>query len=264
MAYLNPRIDVVVCVSDAVRTYLRSMGLPDHRLEVIHKGHDPAWYAEATAVSRDDLGLPGDAVVAGFVGNMRPVKGVRYLVEAMHRIPSDHPLRLLLVGDVRDQRLLRQAAHPSVRDRIRLLGFRRDAASLYPAMDLSVMPSVDREGLPRAILESMAQGVPCIGTEVGGIPELIENGVSGLLVPPRDPEALAEALLCLADDPSLRFRMGDAARARVQGPFHLHHTIDKTRDLYLRLQTGLGPTAKDPGLPQQPPKRQDTMSTPGR
>lgn len=232
MSYLNPRVDRIVCVSDAVREYLRSMKVPDKRLCVIHKGHDPNWYASKEPPARKELGLSEEDLVIGFVGNIRPVKGVDVLIEAVRRLPADLPVRLLLVGEIRDRGIAKAVAAPAVRNRIRAVGFRADAASLFPLMDISVMPSVDREGLPRAILESMAHGTPCIGTRVGGIPELIEEGVSGRLVPPKDPAALAEAIEQLCTQPEERSRLAEGGRERLAGPFHIRHTIAKTQALY--------------------------------
>ena len=236
MTYLHRRVDRIVCVSEAVRGYLRGMCLPERRLTVIHKGHDPAWYAGATRESLREFNFPADAVIAGFVGNVRPVKGGDVLLRAMGRLPASSPLHLLLVGEIRDPVVTRLAARPEIAARIRLAGFRADATRLSGACDLFVMPSVEREGLPKAAIEAMAQGVPPIVTRVGGMPELVEDGVSGLVIPPRDDAALAEALVRLAGDAGLRERLGGAARQRIEGPFHIAHTIQKTLDLYEALR----------------------------
>jgi glycosyltransferase involved in cell wall biosynthesis len=236
MTYLHPRVDRIVCVSDAVRGYLRGMRIPERKLTVIHKGHDPAWYAGATRESLREFNFPPGAVIAGFVGNVRPVKGGDVLLRAMGRLPADSPLHLLLVGEIRDPVVTRLAAQPEIARRIRLTGFRADATRLSGACDLFAMPSIEREGLPKAAIEAMAQGVPPVVTRVGGMPELVEDGVSGLVIPPRDDAALAEAFLRLAGDPSLRERLGAAARRRIEGPFHISHTIRKTLDLYEALR----------------------------
>ena len=121
--------------------------------------------------------------------------------------------------------------HPHVH----FLGFRPDAARLAGACDVAVMPSIEREGLPKAILESMALGIPPVVTDVGGLPELVEDGKCGYVVPPRDAEALRDALRALAQNAELRRRFGAAARARIEGPFNFRHTAEKTLALYRRL-----------------------------
>lgn len=232
LSYLNPRVDAIICVSGAVRDYLRGFDIPDSRLEVIWKGHDPAWYTPAPRADLDALGIPPDATTVAFVGNMRPVKGVDVLLDAFRDISLSENLHLLLFGEVRDRRIQKQVGrHPHVH----FLGFQPNAASFAGACDIAVMPSIEREGLPKAVLEAMAQGIPAVVSDVGGLPELIEHGVSGLVVPPRDAGALRTALLSLAHDPARRRQMGAAARSRIEGPFNFRHTVEKTLALYQRL-----------------------------
>lgn len=235
LSYLNPRVDAIVCVSDAVRRYLKSFQIPDERLDVIRKGHDPAWYSPAPRSALGEFGIPLEALTICFVGNIRPVKGVVDLLEAYRGMDSVGNIHLLLIGEIRDSRITGQiGSHPH----IHFPGYRADAPALAGACDITVMPSIKREGLPKAILEAMAQGVPPVVTDVGGMPELVENGISGLIVPPRNPQALRKALQQLAGDIAMRHRLGAAARERINGPFHIRHTIDKTLALYRRLLTG--------------------------
>jgi glycosyltransferase involved in cell wall biosynthesis len=231
-SYLHPRLDTIVCVSDAVRRYLQTFHLPDDRLNVIWKGHDPSWYSPAPRDALAAFGIPHDATVACFTGNIRPVKGVDILLDAFATIPPHHGLHLLILGDVRDPSIARRIGNLP---HVHFAGYRSDAPALAGACDISVMPSIEREGLPKATLEAMAQGVPAVVSNVGGLPELVEHEVSGLVVPPRDPSALRTALLRLAGDAALRARLGAAARERIAGPFHIQHTIDKTYALYQRL-----------------------------
>lgn len=241
LSYLSPRVDAIVCVSGAVRRYLQEFDIPDSRLEVIWKGHDPAWYAPAPRSALAAFGVPPDAVAVGFVGNIRPVKGAEDLLRAFDGIRPEENLHLVLIGEVRDRHIEKQIGrHPHVH----FLGFRPDAARLVGACDIAVMPSIEREGLPKAMLEAMAQGIPAVVTDVGGMPELVEHEAGGLVVPPRDPAALRVALRRLAQDAALRRRLGAAARARIEGPFHFRHTVEKTLALYERL---LSPKTEPPG-----------------
>ena len=237
MTYLHPRLAHIVCVSDAVESYLREdLRIPSAKLTRIYKGHDPVWYdgPPADPASRDAFGLPGDAVVAGFVGRMRPVKGVDVLIRAMDDLPAN--VHLLLVGEVADARVLRLAqATDSRRTRIHFAGHSTNVLGLLDLCDLFVLPSIEREGLPRAAIEAMCRRKPVVASQVGGLPELLDRGNAGLLVPPRDPVALARALAGLAADPDFRSRLGDAGRRQIESRFHVRETIRETLALHQRL-----------------------------
>jgi glycosyltransferase involved in cell wall biosynthesis len=232
LTYLNPGVDRIACVSDAVRQYLESRGVPPRRLRTIYKGHDVAWYRPAPRGALREFGVPDEAFVLGFAGNMRPVKGVDVLLRAALALPPSRPVHLLLMGEVRDRRVEQLARAPGLRDRVHLAGHRPDAASLSGACDAVVMPSIAREGLPRAVIEAMAQGVAPIVSAVGGMPELVVDGECGLVVPPSDPAALADAIVRLARDPGLRRRYGRAARQRIVEHFNIDKTVAETAALY--------------------------------
>jgi len=231
-SYLNKRLDCIICVSGAVKTYLKKFRIPDERLEVIWKGHDPSWYSSAPRSALTELGIPEDAVAVSFVGNIRPVKGVEYLLRAFNDYSGKENMHLIIIGDVRDEKVNKEA---ELNPRIHFTGYRNDATALVGACDIAVMPSVEREGLPKAILEAMAQSIPAVVTHVGGLPELVIDGECGLVVPPRNSDALRAALTRLAADPSLRKKMGIAARQRVEGEFNFSRTLAKTLALYRRL-----------------------------
>lgn len=237
LTYLHPRLAHVVCVSDAVETYLRDeIRISPAKLTRIYKGHDPVWYDGPPDVpaARTDFGLPADAVVAGFVGRMRPVKGVDVLIRALDDLPAN--VHLLLVGEVADARLSRLAQETgSRRARIHFAGPSTNVLGLLDCCDLFVLPSVEREGLPRAAIEAMCRRKPVVASQVGGLPELLDRGNAGLLVPPRDSSALAQAIARLAADPALRDRLGTAGRRQIETRFHVRETIRQTLALHQRL-----------------------------
>ena len=232
MAHLNPRIDRVVCVSDAVREHVLSKGVPPERLITIYKGHDPRWYDGDPVVARADLGIPDDAFVAGFVGRIRPVKGVDVLLHAVALLPTGPNVHALLMGELNDRRVSALSRSESIRDRVHLAGYRKDATSLLRLCDVFVMPSVAREGLPRAVIEAMAQGIPPIVSNVGGLPELVVDGECGLVVPARDAESLAGALRELATNEEKRLGFGERARVRIATQFNVSEYIEQTLALY--------------------------------
>ncbi len=229
--YRNSRISRVVCVCDAVRDSLRAIGIPPERLVTVYKGHDPAWYEPSPREALVELGIPPESFVVACVASMRPRKGVPVLVEAVGRL-RDRGVHLLLVGDVRDKRIERVVRKRGLEDVVHLTGFRDDAAALAGACDAFVMPSLRREGLPRSVIEAMAQRIPPVVTNVGGLPELIVDGESGLVVPPNDPDALARAIQTLLDDASLRSRLGQAARQRIETHFHVRDYIQGMSTLF--------------------------------
>ena len=232
LTYFHPRLKHIVCVSEAVRQYLLGKRIPADVVHTIHKGHRVEWYDSDQPVDVTEFDIPLNAFVIGFTGNMRPVKGVDVLLRSLAELPPDLNVHALLVGEVRDEKIKAMAANPAVADRVHLTGYRKDASILAGACDAFVMPSVKREGLPRAVIEAMAQRVPPIVSDVGGMPELVENGISGLVVPPRDHKALAKAIATLAGDVKLRDALGQAARKRIETTFNVDTTIEKMEALF--------------------------------
>jgi glycosyltransferase involved in cell wall biosynthesis len=170
---------------------------------------------------REALGVPAEAPLVGEIARLCDVKGQRELIDAAALAPGAH---VVLVGEDLEQQgayrvlLEQQARTRGVADRVHLLGFRSDAAELLEQFDMLVLPSWI-EGLPGVVLEAMAHGKPVIATPVGGTPELVEDGVTGIIVPARDPEALAEAIRTLAADRGRAQALGAAGRERAARDF---------------------------------------------
>jgi glycosyltransferase involved in cell wall biosynthesis len=232
MSYLHPKLDAISCVSHAVSKFLLDLGLPERKVFTIYKGHDPKWYAAPPAVTRDSLDVPADAVVVACAANMRPVKGVDLLIEAAATFEPNEKVYFLLIGEIRDKKI--RALHQQMANRphIKFLGYRKDAVAIVKASDIVVMPSREREGLPKAVLEGMALGKPCIVTAVGGMPELIRDQETGLVVAPGNIPALAEAIRALARSPERRKSYGHAGLARLQAEFSPAKTVEQTLHLY--------------------------------
>ena len=239
MRYLNPRIDRIVCVCEAIREYFLNMRpkflrMPEERPVTIHKGHRLDWYT-APPAERSTLGLPEDAFVIACAASYRPRKGVEYLVEAMAMLPRDIPAHLLLIGHMDAPKLSAKIAKNPARERIHRVGFRKDAPALSGTADVFCLPSTKREGLPRAVIEAMAYGVPPVVTDCGGNPELVVDGESGFVVPVKDAAALSAAFETLFRNPTQRERMGIEARNRIANSFRTEDTIAKTIALYEEL-----------------------------
>jgi len=170
----------------------------------------------------------------GTVCSLRPQKALDVALDAVAQLAARHPgLRFVVVGDGPERGGLERRAADLLGDRVVFTGRRPNAEipDLVAAFDVLVCSS-DFEGTPLAVLEWMAEGKSIVATAVGGIPAIIEDGVGGLLVPPRAPDALAGAIHRLLDDPALRERLGAAARQRQQADFRLAHTVEILEDLY--------------------------------
>ena len=196
----------------------RGIGRPDG-FHVVRSGIDlrpwrrPARDREAC---RAALGIEAATFAIGTLCRLEPIKGVEDLLEAFIRIAPDHALlRLVVAGDgPLRQRLLDRAARSGRSDRIVIDGQWRPPRRVLPALDLFVLAS-HNEGMSRALVEAMAAGLAIVATDVGGVGEVLEEGRCGILVPPRDPEALAAAIARLSSDPDRRAALGAAARARA-------------------------------------------------
>lgn len=205
-------------------------------VSVIYNGIDVARFADAPAA---DLGLPDGAIAIGFVARFEARKGIRELVEAWPRVAAAVPrAHLVLVGSGGDlEASMRERLPPS--DRVHWLGFRRDLPEVMHALDVLVLPSY-YEGFGLVLAEAMAAGKPVVATRASNFPELVKNGVQGLLVELGSVEALASALIELASDPAARRRMGRAGAERVRREFSLERMFDEYERVLPRLAAGRG------------------------
>lgn len=234
--YLHPRVDRIICVADAIRRYLVNMKFlwwrfPADKAVTIYKGHDLGWY-QAPAVQRSDLGLPENAFVVGCTANERPRKGLPHLIEAAGMLPQDMNIHFLLIGNISGAKTLRAIDESPAKDRIHLAGYRSDAPQVLASCNACILPALKREGLPKAIIEGMVYGVTPIVTDSGGSPELIEQGKSGLIIPPGSSLAIADAVRQLYEDQDDCRRMGEEARQRIQRDFHYSETVEQTLSVY--------------------------------
>ena len=216
--------DAVTCCSEAVRQFvLARLGGPESKLVTIHNGVDPDAFGVSSSASRLRLQLrEGEAVIGTVTRLDEPKKGLAVLLHALAEVARRAGVpawQCLLVGDgpARD-RLERLAAKLGLRDWVVFAGERRDVASVLPALDVFVCPSL-YEGFGIAIVEAMAAGRPVIASSVGGIPEIVVHEETGLLVPPGDAPALADAIAALLSRPDLARAMGARGRERVRERF---------------------------------------------
>ena len=209
------KADFVACISHYARSQAMLMSDPAHwaRLKIIHCGVNPALYDRPRNRTAGEIHLV-------FVGRLAPVKGLRVLIEALGLVP-DRNVRLTIVGDGSERATLEAMAAP-LADRVRFTGFQsqEEVAQILATADAFVLPSF-AEGVPVVLMEALAAGLPAIATRITGVPELIDHGVSGLLVTPGNPAALAEAITGLAARTDRGDGLGQAGRDIVRAEFDI-------------------------------------------
>jgi len=231
------RNDGVIAVSHAVAASITPRRAPSLPVRVIHHGIEQTAVAAAgTGPARTEarrvLGLPADAFIVGTVGNFTPKKDQRTLIDALALLRATAPNAILtLIGTGKLEGELRSHAKSlGLQRAVVFAGSRDDVQTLLPAFDVFALSSLF-EGLSIALVEAMAAGLPCVATAVGGVSEVLKDGVQGRLVPPRNARALANALSQLAGSAELRDAMSGHALERARA-FDIHEAVNQIEDLY--------------------------------
>lgn len=228
------QVKLFIASSHAIRDLLIRDGVDAARVITVHEGIDAERMAQLEATSvHQTFWLPHGAPVVGNVAALVPHKGQRHLLDAVPRVLREVPdARFVILGEgpLRPE-LEQQVRHLHLEKHVLMPGFRADVLSLIKSFDLVVMSS-ETEGLGTSLLDAMAAARACVGTRVGGIPEVIADGATGLLVPPHDPAALARAIVRLLKNAEERARMGEAALSRVREDFSVQRMVRGTLDAY--------------------------------
>lgn len=225
----NRRVDGVIAISRKIGELLVEGGIEREKIRVIHSGVDPDPFRKARKE-------PSDPPVVGTVAVLEERKGHRFLLEAAALLKKQgHRLLYRFAGEGSErERLARLAARLELRDEVGFEGFVSDIPSFLSGIDIFVLPSI-YEGLGVSVLEAMAAAKPVVATRVGGIPELVEEGVTGFLVPPGDPLGLARSISRLASQKDLIQEMGERGWERVRREFTLEQMAKKNEDYYYEL-----------------------------
>jgi len=235
--------DCVLVNAAAIKDWLIDEGYDRSKIHVIRNGVDLTRFSDAPDPDgiRRALGLQPGTPLVTVVSRLTRLKGLENFLEAAAILMPSHPAaRFLIVGETAPgetaylEVLKRLAAEQGVADRVMFAGLRSDIPALLSGVDVSVMPSLN-EALSNVLLESMAAGAPTVATRVGGTPEALEDGVSGLLVPPDDSRMLAAAIARLLDDRCLAVGLGREARLVIGDRFSVDRMVGSTEDLYLEL-----------------------------
>ena len=223
-------VSKVVVRSKLIAVHLRRLGIPEGKIVVLVRGIDEEKFANldvdtARRDVRKALGLSEDDLVVLYVGRLEPMKGVEYLIRAIRVVLRwSESVKLVVVGYGTLSRLMEKEAGRT--PNIIFLGFRRDIPQLMAMADMLVLPSVS-EAFPLVLVEAGFVGLPVIATNVGGVPDILDNGRAGIIVPPKNPRALANAILLLAEDPDLRDRLGRALKRHVTSTYRWDKVINE-------------------------------------
>ena len=237
-ALIARRVDRIITVSRADRRRMAEIeGIDPDKLLFVPNGI-PAPEAGSGVDLRPDLGVPPDAPVVGTVCALRPQKALDVLVRAAAHLRASVPgVRVLIVGDGEERaRIERLVVELGLEDTVSLLGRRDDVPDVLRVFDVAACSS-DFEGTPLSILEYMEAALPVVATRVGGVPDLVEDGVNGRLVEPQDPEGLAAGIAGLLADPELARAMGQRGQARRRSEFDISNTVREIERLYESLAT---------------------------
>jgi glycosyltransferase involved in cell wall biosynthesis len=235
---LQHRTDTMIASSQAVRQSFIQRGIQPAKIAVIYNSVDLARFdvvdrEVARRATRQAFGWDGSHFVVGTVARLERIKGLDHLIEAAETIAEAIPqARFLVVGDgPQREDLLSQVHHLGLGERFVFAGLRSDIPQILPALDLFVLPSLS-EALGIAAIEALASGVPVVASRVGGVPEVVIHGETGLLVPPGDAGQLAQAVSRVAANPAEARRWADCGRKRVRLMFDVNRLADAQAELY--------------------------------
>ncbi|HJV67910.1 glycosyltransferase [Ideonella sp.] len=233
--------DLVITVSKGIARVLEAAGVPPGQIRQVYSAIDVRAYQSSLdgAQARMRLGLPAGAPVLVVIAQLIPRKGHRFLLQALPSILAKHPdTRVLFAGEGESEAELRaQVQATGLESCVQFLGYRNDIGDILRACDLLVHPAT-MEGFANVAMQAMAAGIPVVSSAVGGMPESVRDGVTGLLVPPQDPAALAEAVIKLLDDPGLRERLGRQGREIVEREFTTDVMVEGNLAVYRGLLDG--------------------------
>lgn len=231
---LHPRVSRISCVSNAVREQVKSqLFRKKHKAVTIYKGHNMNWYKDIVPTSREELGIPENVFLVGIIANIRPMKGIKYFIKAANYLASHTDIHFLMIGRGMDSPKVQQLiAKTPLKDNFHTWGFREDVLNTIAACNVAVNSSIKGEGLSKTTIEAMSLNIPAIATSVGGNPELIIDNKTGLLIPSKSPEAIANAILKYKSNSELSVTLSKQAYKYIEENFTVEKTAHDTLDMY--------------------------------
>jgi glycosyltransferase involved in cell wall biosynthesis len=238
---VNNYVDRVVTVSGAVKDALVESGISHKKIEVIYNSIALERFSPdkiARDAVRRELGIDNHNIVIGTAGKLNQGKGVFDLLSAVHRLMATYPnVRLMFVGDGSEKtKLEKETQRLSMNDKVIFPGVRDDMERIYAAMDVFILPSTCREAFGMVLIEAMAMGKPVIATPVGGIPEIVNDEVNGILVPPHNPDAIAQAIARYIEDGTFSKKIAREGRKLIEQKFSDKAMGDSFENVLMNLE----------------------------
>lgn len=232
--YLSPRVDKIVCLVEAIRLLMRkNLLFNKDKAITINKGHDVAWYSDVTPLDLKALGVPDDSFKVVCVANIRPMKGLKYLLEATHYLPPTSKIYILLLGNGMDSPAFKKIIDRSpIKNQILNLGYRKDALRVVKASHVFALASIYGEAITKSVIEAMSLGVAPLITDIEGNVGLAIHNESGIIVPARNAKALAEGMRMLSEDRELTSRLGKKAREHIEKNLNTKDTVKAFDAMY--------------------------------
>jgi glycosyltransferase involved in cell wall biosynthesis len=233
--YSSKWMDKIVCISDRIKNVLIEDGITIDKLETIHSGIDTVRFDDVESGVRKEFGIPSDNIIIGTIAAVVGHKDYPNLLKAAENIVGNYPnVTFIAVGDGKDMESVKSfASQLNLQDRFIFAGYRSDIGKFLKSFDIFVLAS-KLEGMGTSLLDAQAVGLPIAATKTGGIPEIIHDGVNGLLAAPQNPQALAHILIKLIEDEELRKNLSANAKQSVE-----QFSIDKNVEKYLELYKNL-------------------------
>jgi L-malate glycosyltransferase len=232
--YFHPRVDKIICNSIGVEALFRKQWvLNPKKLITINKGHKTEWYQDIPKADLSEFGIQTTDFVFVCVANNRPMKGVKYLMDALTYIPKNIPFKLLMVGH--------DLYHPSyeqlldkhqLKDKVIFTGFRKDSLSIVASSSVFVLPSIKGESITKSVIEAMGLTIPSIITDIPGNVELVKEGVNGWIVPSKNRKALANAMQYCIQHPEQIAIAKENCLSYIQEYLNHQQTVDRYVKMY--------------------------------
>lgn len=235
--FLHPRADKIICNSIGVEEiFNRQLFFNSDKAITINKGHNLDWYKDIKAFSRNDLGISETSLAIACVANNRPMKGVKYIMEAITKLPAEIDIDLFLIGKGLDDEQFKNIIKGQPNEsKVHFMGFRKDALRIVAACNAFIMASTKGESITKAVLESMALGLAPIISDIAGNRELVVQNENGLIFPSRNSNKLAECIQKMESDRAATKLMGKKSKERIEGLLNIKTTISKYKKLYEEL-----------------------------
>lgn len=239
LKYLNPRVDKVICNAKSAEILLQKKFLfKKDKAITIHKGHDASWYSNVLQTNLTELNIPEGSFTICCSANARPVKGVRFLLEAFKYIDHELPIHLILIGSGHEDKVNKKIMKElKQKNHIHVLGYRKDSLSIVKACDVFMLPSVAQETLTKSVIEAMSMAVTAVITNVTGNQALVLDKKTGLIVPTKSPKSIATAIVKLFHNRAYCKKLGYAGQQHIQNQLG----GEKTAMEYLQLFKDLAP-----------------------